>query len=148
MKEKMLLKLERDRLAAKNEALQKSLQNIEEKIGKEGTAAQNNNQLGAEGLPPIADSFKGDASGKATTKKKTTVKVAGATGVNFAPFPSDSRPNPYAGLTFEKHPYGNAVLQKTFKGHMMAISAIAMHPKRSICATASDDFTWKIWTLP
>lgn len=27
---------------------------------------------------------------------------------------------------------------------MMTISAIAMHPKRSICATASDDFTWKV----
>lgn len=35
MKEKMLLKLERDRLVAKNEALQKSLQNIEEKFGKD-----------------------------------------------------------------------------------------------------------------
>jgi len=31
---------------------------------------------------------------------------------------------------------------------MMAISSIAMHPKKSICATASDDFTWKIWALP
>jgi WD40 repeat protein len=31
---------------------------------------------------------------------------------------------------------------------MMAVSSIAMHPKKSICATASDDFTWKIWTLP
>jgi len=30
----------------------------------------------------------------------------------------------------------------------MSISALAMHPKKSICATASDDFTWKIWTLP
>lgn len=31
---------------------------------------------------------------------------------------------------------------------MMAISALDMHPKKSIVATASDDFTWKIWTLP
>lgn len=31
---------------------------------------------------------------------------------------------------------------------MMTISALAMHPKKSILATASDDFTWKIWTLP
>ena len=31
----MLLKLERDRLVAKNDALQKSLQNVEEKISKE-----------------------------------------------------------------------------------------------------------------
>lgn len=70
------------------------------------------------------------------TKKKLT------------PFPADDRANPYSGLTFETHPYKNAILSKTFKGHMMAISSIAMHPKKSICATASDDFTWKIWTLP
>lgn len=30
----------------------------------------------------------------------------------------------------------------------MAISRLAMHPKKSIVATASDDFTWKIWTVP
>lgn len=30
----------------------------------------------------------------------------------------------------------------------MTISSLAMHPKKSIVATASDDFTWKIWTLP
>ena len=30
----------------------------------------------------------------------------------------------------------------------MAISNIAIHPKKSILATASDDYTWKIWTLP
>lgn len=35
MKEKMLLKLERDRLFSKNEALSKSLQNIEDKMGKD-----------------------------------------------------------------------------------------------------------------
>ncbi|EAR99424.2 flagellar WD-repeat protein PF20 (macronuclear) [Tetrahymena thermophila SB210] len=139
MKEKMLLKLERDRLVAKNEALQKSLQNIEDKMGKEGTG------LGPEGLPKLNDSYKQqkdqeEKSPKAGTQKKNKL--------NYTPIPSDNRPNPYAGLNFDTQPYRNAVLQKTFKGHMMAISSIAMHPKRSICATASDDFTWKIWTLP
>jgi hypothetical protein len=47
MKEKMLLKLEKDRLIAKNEALQKSLQNIEEKMGKEGSVI--------DGLPKLSD---------------------------------------------------------------------------------------------
>jgi hypothetical protein len=30
----------------------------------------------------------------------------------------------------------------------MSIAALAMHPRKSIVATASDDYTWKIWTLP
>lgn len=29
----------------------------------------------------------------------------------------------------------------------MAISRLAMHPKKSIVATASDDFCWKIWVI-
>ena len=35
MKEKMLLKLERDRLITKSDALQKSMQIVEERLGKE-----------------------------------------------------------------------------------------------------------------
>lgn len=31
---------------------------------------------------------------------------------------------------------------------MMSIPSIAFHPRKSILATASDDFTWKIWTIP
>jgi WD40 repeat protein len=51
-------------------------------------------------------------------------------------------------MTFETNPYKNAILNKTFKGHMMSVSSLDMHPKKSIVATASDDFTWKIWTVP
>ena len=29
----------------------------------------------------------------------------------------------------------------------MAISRLAMHPKKSIVATASDDYCWKIWVF-
>ena len=35
-----------------------------------------------------------------------------------------------------------------YLGHMMAIPSIALHPRKSILATASDDYTWKIWTVP
>jgi len=30
----------------------------------------------------------------------------------------------------------------------MAISSLALHPRKSILASASDDYTWKIWTAP
>lgn len=30
----------------------------------------------------------------------------------------------------------------------MAISTVAFHPKKSIIGTGSDDYTWKIWTVP
>ena len=37
---------------------------------------------------------------------------------------------------------------KTFKGHMQAISRAKIHQKKPFLATASDDMTWKIWSLP
>ena len=107
-----------------------------------GKDVANTGSLGPEGLPKLGDSFKGNngISSPAGGLKGTQTKK----GIVFTAFPSDARPNPYAGLNFDTNPYRNAILQKTFKGHMMSISAIAMHPKRSICATASDDFTWKV----
>ena len=30
----------------------------------------------------------------------------------------------------------------------MSVSNLALHPKKSILATASDDATWKMWDLP
>jgi WD40 repeat protein len=51
-------------------------------------------------------------------------------------------------MTFEVFNAKSVVQYKSFKGHLMAVSALAMHPKKSIIATASDDLTWKIWTIP
>ena len=31
---------------------------------------------------------------------------------------------------------------------MMGVSRVIMHPRKQIVATASDDYTWKIWTVP
>ena len=73
--------------------------------------------------------------------QKSTKKVA------LTPIPNEDRVNPFIGVNFDPINYKNAALNKTFKGHMMAISRLAMHPKKSIVATASDDFCWKIWVF-
>jgi WD40 repeat protein len=31
---------------------------------------------------------------------------------------------------------------------MMGVSKVIIHPRKSIVATASDDYTWKVWTVP
>lgn len=65
-----------------------------------------------------------------------------------ATLPATERTNPYEKLEFDAVPVGSWSLQKTFKGHAMSISSIAVHPEKPIFATASDDTTWKMWSYP
>ena len=39
-------------------------------------------------------------------------------------------------------------LQKTFKGHLMGVTGLSYNASKHILATASDDSTWKLWSIP
>mmetsp|Transcript_59542 Transcript_59542/g.128834 ORF Transcript_59542/g.128834 Transcript_59542/m.128834 type:complete len:584 (+) Transcript_59542:27-1778(+) len=120
MKEKMLMRLERDRFLARVESLQKQLTQVqfeskEEPLGKSTTEAESSRR----------------------TKLRET------------PWPSEDRANPYVNANFE--PARVATMkrpQAPFKGHLGTISRIAFHPKIPVVATASDDHTWKMWSMP
>jgi len=112
MKEKMLMRLERDRIIAKVEALQQQIRSME---------------------PPIPEPI---------AVKKKIKKTRDAS------LPAQERENPFQALQFEPVDIKSFTLQKTFKGHLMSVSNLAMHPKKPMVATASDDCTWKLWSLP
>ena len=101
----------------------------------------------------LKDSQTGDQLPKLDVSKEKEPKSPGGIekkpkkAAKVTPFPTDDRVNPYATMTFENINYKNAVLNKTYKGHMMSISCLAIHPKKSIVAKGSE-FTWKIWTVP
>jgi len=115
MKEKMLIKLERDRLRNKSEQLEHTL-----------TQVQSEKQLQDPAMLPKA---------KPAPKRSTA-------------FPPDSRPNPYASLSVSEHTKLESwMLNKTFKGHQLAVSSVALHPRKAILSTGSDDNTCKIWML-
>lgn len=66
-----------------------------------------------------------------------------------ASFPSESTEvNPYTDLEFDPALAESFQSRKTMKGHLNSVSACAFHPKKPIFATASDDETWRLWTLP
>jgi len=120
MKEKMLMRLERDRFLAKVETLQKQLAQAQSDSKEEP------------GLTREED-------GLSTKKSK------------LAQWPSDDRTNPYAKSNIEPANVANMKKQQTFKGHLGAISRIAFHPQYSkipVVATACDDHTWKMWSMP
>jgi len=125
MKEKMLLKLEKDRLVAKSSALQKTVENLEDKITKDLTGGERPSEL---------------KDTKAVTQGKTQTKA------KLTPFPDENRTNPYQNQSFDSFNTKNIQLNRTFPGHQMAISSLAIHPTKNFIATASDDLTWKVWT--
>ena len=43
---------------------------------------------------------------------------------------------------------GSLTLLKTFKGHLMGVTGLSYNANKHILATASDDSTWKLWSIP
>mmetsp|Transcript_107608 Transcript_107608/g.219642 ORF Transcript_107608/g.219642 Transcript_107608/m.219642 type:complete len:581 (-) Transcript_107608:173-1915(-) len=119
MKEKMLMRLERDRFLSKAETLQKQLSQVQQDSKEEapGTAR--------------------DMQDNSTSRR-----------AKVAPWPSDDRTNPYANANFEPARVAEMKKTQTFKEHKGAISRIAFHPKIPVVATASDDHTWKMFSMP
>lgn len=115
MKEKMLIRLERDRLKARVNVLEEQVASLSK--------------------PPAEESTKGRSATRTVRK--------------FAVFPPDgSVTNPYQELDFDPATAEGFRTFKTAKGHVNSISSVAFHPKKPIFATASDDETWRLWTLP
>ena len=127
MKEKMLMKLEKDRLIAKVENLEVTLQQNQEEqkdILEDASKRQGSKEESKEAQP-----FQLKMSGKPS------------------PIPTSNRYNPNINEQYE--PTGSHLnLQKTFKGHLMGVTSLSYNPKKDIVATGSDDTTWKLWSVP
>nr|KAG5692362.1 hypothetical protein BaRGS_007975 [Batillaria attramentaria] len=66
-------------------------------------------------------------------------------------FPEDLGFSPIIGI---KAPPGHLTrtggfrLSNTINAHTHPVSGVALHPRKQILATSSDDHTWKIWSVP
>jgi WD40 repeat protein len=62
------------------------------------------------------------------------------------PYPEDARPNPYLARQFE--PLAARLNNsKKIDAHNKGVGGLALHSRKQIVATASDDCTWKIWNM-
>jgi len=129
MKEKMLVRLERDRLKARVKVLEDQVANLSTPAGANSSGE---NMVG--GAEP-GSGTKGRSATRAVRKQAAYP-------------PNDSSANPFLDLEFDSTPSENYLTRKTFKGHINSVSACAFHPKKPIFATASDDETWRLWTVP
>lgn len=142
MKEKMMMRLERDRCKVKAEALEAQIKAMEDATGHSGGA-------GTEQKESNSDAKKAERAELERSKKFT--RSGHPRDTPFPPSDSSSiaaRDNPYLHAQFEPVAAHQFQLRKTFRGHRAAISAMAMHPKKSLLCTVSDDHSWKMWSIP
>eukprot|EP01022_Parablepharisma_sp_SALTPOND_P004541 TRINITY_DN120489_c0_g1_i1.p1 TRINITY_DN120489_c0_g1~~TRINITY_DN120489_c0_g1_i1.p1 ORF type:complete len:610 (-),score=78.81 TRINITY_DN120489_c0_g1_i1:2913-4742(-) len=132
MKQKILIKLDKDAKQRQLDGLRNEIKGLEQTLTK-----------GAGDKAKISEKFKGE--------KVIVVEQGKPT-----PWPEDARTNPYRGKNFDEFNHEMAcsktipvslMQHKTNQAHEKSIASIALHPTKSIVATASDDGTWKVWNL-
>lgn len=131
MKEKMIMKLEKERLVAKVDNLEKSLLQLEE---------------GTENPLRKSDMKSKLLETQEQSLKKTNKKAKYQTGIPTE-VPGTDPNNQYQNE--ENEPMSVQMnLLKTFKGHLMGVTGLAYNQEKKILATCSDDSTWKLWSVP
>ncbi|CAD5119695.1 DgyrCDS8287 [Dimorphilus gyrociliatus] len=159
MKEKMLTRLERDRAVGQIQGLQSTIRTME--TCRTGSSRDQE----SEGLRPVQRGsavLMVDEKGRGPTqrsllKERSSANNDGET-TQLRPdinqrsqFPIDTRVNPLLNEVRQSahtKRAGGLRLSHSFQGHSHAISGVKMHPKKQILATASDDSTWKLFTVP
>ncbi|KAK7092902.1 sperm-associated antigen 16 protein-like [Littorina saxatilis] len=164
MKEKMLARLERDRAVGQVTGLQSTLKSVEHLKGTGASTAsirdvnssvtgqrQGYGQSNDQGLGPTQRML------VEMHKQSQVAEDVGAYPENFkrhpkdSEFPIDTGVNPELGkkgLPGCLTRTGGFRLSNTFYAHSHPISGVALHPRKQILATSSDDHTWKIWSVP
>eukprot|EP00698_Gefionella_okellyi_P020658 TRINITY_DN6514_c0_g1_i1.p1 TRINITY_DN6514_c0_g1~~TRINITY_DN6514_c0_g1_i1.p1 ORF type:complete len:589 (-),score=133.24 TRINITY_DN6514_c0_g1_i1:164-1897(-) len=115
MKEKMMMRLERDRAISKAEMSETRLAQLE----------------GA--TQPLDETPKSRSMTKKRNKDST--------------MPTADRENPFVGLDYETGAVESWSNSRTIAAHNGPVVSMALHPKRPMFATCSDDATWKLWSI-
>lgn len=139
MKEKMLVKMDRDKLRIETEQITKSIKEFEKKFnldkGEEGDDEFDQEQnLSLKNAKQTVSRL--EETGKVKKRRKGTL------------IPKNDEQNPYLTTTFDPFPTKNLNMIKNFKAHKKPITALTVHPNKAFVATGSDNTIWKIWQVP
>ncbi|XP_015756915.1 PREDICTED: sperm-associated antigen 16 protein-like, partial [Acropora digitifera] len=142
MKEKMLTKLERDRAVGKMTGLQTAPHQV-------AAIPADITQGASESLRKVSPLRTKGAQKNATGPAPPTTQSKHP---KDSEFPVDGRVNPQ--LSHHKGPSahltrsGGFRLTHTVSAHALPVSGLALHPRKQVLATVSDDWSWKMWAVP
>lgn len=147
MKEKMLIKMERDRYQTSSRELNHTLKRLEDQdlsVDKERPAEKPKQDLKRDqnSTSKTVKTLKGGQATTFSTKKGQD---------DFGPgtkIPNEDISNPYLTQSFEPSPSKNVAPTRNLRAHNLAVTALAIHPRKPFIATGGADHTWKIWSVP
>jgi len=142
MKEKMLTKLERDRAVGQIQGLQS--------MGQYVTGYGEETQYSEEKHDKLVQQQ------QEVKERKEKTKTNGPKTVENNPddskFPPDKGVNPLLSKSNKACPHltrsSGFRMTKSMTAHALAVSSFALHPRKDLLATVSDDRTWKLWSIP
>ena len=139
-KEKMLIKMERDRYDKTSNDLNHTLKRLEKQdLSEEEEPEEKHNGF----TKTAAESKKSKKSKNETTETVQTKDVRGMTKI-----PREDASNPYLSTSFEQFPAKNLNPTRNFKAHTLSVTALAIHPRKPFIATGGNDTIWKVWSVP
>jgi sperm-associated antigen 16 protein len=177
MRDKMLLKVERDKLAAKVNGLEAQVQALEERqqgggggavvestpspavaggAAKKGASRTTSRGPAARGAAGQGGTRRSVSPPQGGTRKGGALGKSGGGYATKAadnhasasdPLPEDM-PNPYSGLAFEPAHASSYAAASTIRAHGAAVTGVAFHPTKPVLASVSDDCTWRLWSMP
>ncbi|XP_069472030.1 sperm-associated antigen 16 protein [Ambystoma mexicanum] len=160
LRQKMLSTLERDRAVGEVTGLQATLRTLEIGRGIQVPVSKGAKQAKGEGVEGATKKTFQEAREKALLQEgvcpydptKDPTKQAVKRHPKDSDFPPDTRVNPRLAHIHGKNTHllihGGYHLSNTLKGHDMAVSCLALHPRKAILVTGSDDRLWKMWSIP
>ncbi|CAH1774349.1 unnamed protein product [Owenia fusiformis] len=162
MKEKMLTKLERDRAVGQVSGLQNTLKTMGDSANyTSGALNASTTRMCQKGRYELLDEEGRGPTQRSIYESRQKAMLESQKDVTQQPmprhpddteFPPDTGVNPY--LSQVKAPPGHLTrtggfrLTHTFQAHSQPVSNLALHPRKQILATTSDDHTWKMWSIP
>lgn len=144
MKEKMLIKMERDRFLKSSQELGSTLKRLEKQDLSEDEEAPAEKAVPAKAAAAETKKNAANDSKKTNQSSNTTEALPKHTTV----IPKEDASNPYLTTSFEPFPSKNVNPTRNFKAHHLAVTALVVHPRKPFIATGGDDFAWKIWSVP
>ncbi|KAK3523564.1 hypothetical protein QTP70_002473 [Hemibagrus guttatus] len=149
LRQKMLVSIERDRVSSQVQNLDSALCNSRSSPGTRRFLKENevyNGRSPERATKPSVDEVMTYDLAKDPTKNATTKHL------KDSEFPASTRINPFLpqikALSAQSTKISGFSVNNSIKAHTMAVSYLALHPRKLLVASASDDHLWRLWGMP